>query len=413
MKLKLQRIGQVHSIPFETMWVEIKSSMAAELLLSFVMVYFTSITQCWYFAVNAWLLFALTMLRGMVLHKTFTEKSQVRRYRRVVTVSAISFVLCVFFVLLTMDMFISQDMEIGHKKNLLILMMAIVLVGLGVGDVRFTIGKIHMQILTYRYLTIAYIFGGAALTINAVLQLLVHQQLAIFQGITGLFFGIVSGVFCFYIWNKNLMRQEKNRLLFQHLFHNRLYIFTWISGKKDFVMVAMKVILGVMTMSGFMFANALYSGGMGIARHMALREKDSDYKTQIDGMMKVGATIVGASACYVIYTIRLLIRENSPQYPLEIALAIAAYTFFEFAWTMRDFFKTRKEHDVQAHEMKGINLASIMICFVMTQTAIMSTTYHGNPSFYNGLSGVLFGGLAVLLGIYMILYGSRLKKNAV
>jgi hypothetical protein len=63
--------------------------------------------------------------------------------------------------------------------------------------------------------------------------------------------------------------------------------------------------------------------------------------------------------------------------------------------------------------LRAIGFASTLSCFVLTQTAIMSFSNKGDNNFANALAGVVFGGMAALIGLYVILDSFLHKKLSV
>lgn len=92
------------------------------------------------------------------------------------------------------------------------------------------------------------------------------------------------------------------------------------------------------------------------------------------------------------------------------ALVIAFYTFIEFGINIREAFRIRKSKKLESKALRAISFSSTLLCFVLTQTAIMSFSSEGDNSFSNALSGVVFGGLAALTGLYVIIDSFRYKK---
>jgi len=95
---------------------------------------------------------------------------------------------------------------------------------------------------------------------------------------------------------------------------------------------------------------------------------------------------------------------------MQIALVIALYTFVEFGINIKETFRLRKSKNLEAKALRAISFSSTLLCFVLTQTAIMSFANEGDNSFANALSGVVFGGLAALIGLYVILDSFSHKK---
>ena len=191
----------------------------------------------------------------------------------------------------------------------------------------------------------------------------------------------------------------------------RKLIFTRVSILKDAFLVAGKGIISVISVSFFMFVNALYSAGMGIARFIAVRMHAQDEKGQVKSYRYVGIIISFSSICYVLYSIRLFFGGMTSDYDMYAALIIALYTFVEFGINIKDAIRLHKSKALEAKALRAASFSSTLICFVLTQTAIMSFASEGDNSFANALSGVMFGALASLVGLYVILDSISNKKK--
>ena len=184
-------------------------------------------------------------------------------------------------------------------------------------------------------------------------------------------------------------------------------VFTRVSIVKDVFLVVGKMFISLVSASFFLFANALYTSGMGIARFIALRMHSQPREKQITSYRLVGIIISIASICYVVYSARLFFGGKSGIYSMYIALVIALYTFVEFGINIRDIRRLRKSKALEAKALRAVSFASTLICFVLTQTAIMSFAAEGDNSFSNALSGVVFGTLAAITGVYIIIDSRR------
>lgn len=192
---------------------------------------------------------------------------------------------------------------------------------------------------------------------------------------------------------------------------HRKLVFMRITMLKDAFLVASKTAISVFSLSFFMFANALYSTGMGVARFYAVRMQFQEGVRQIKSYRFVGIIISASSICYVIYSARLFGGGKTETYSMHIALVIALYTFVEFGINVRDAFRLRKSKALETKALRAISLSSTLLCFVLTQTAIMSFAAQGDNSLANALAGVVFGGLATLVGLYIIV-DSFFQRNA-
>jgi hypothetical protein len=188
-------------------------------------------------------------------------------------------------------------------------------------------------------------------------------------------------------------------------------LFVRASIVKDFFLVIVKVILSIISSSVFMFANALFSVGMGIARYYALKMHAQKYEEQIKSYQYVGMIISGASLCYILYSIRLIFGGSMTQYPMSIALIIACYTFVEFGINIKGILGLRESKALEAKALRAIGFAGTLLCFVLTQVTIMSFASEGDHHLSNALSGIIFGSCAGIIGIYVIIKSVYIKKR--
>ncbi len=261
---------------------------------------------------------------------------------------------------------------------------------------------------------IRYINYSASLIVFALfvgVTLTMAENRSELVGLSGIVLGGSAGGLAGYQLWKSLLANENNRRLYHHFRNNSTIIFTRLSLKKDMVVVLGKIILSCITLSGFMLANALYSVGMGAARYSAIRAQNKERYQQIRSYFEIGAAIFGASLCYMVYSFKTFSRDGFLRFDMTIALIIALYTFTEFYFIIRDYIKARKTHNLISEEIKLIGLSSTMICLVLTQVAIMSFAHDGDSTFYNRLSGVIFGSVSAFIGIYMMMRARYLKRH--
>ena len=187
--------------------------------------------------------------------------------------------------------------------------------------------------------------------------------------------------------------------------------FTRVSIAKDSLLVVGKLILSIASASFLMFVNALYSAGLGSARFIALKMHEQNRTQQIKSYRQVGVIITIASSCYALYSLRLLLGAQTGPYSLHIALVIALYTFVEFGINVRAALRLRNSPALEAKALRAISFAATLICFVLTQTAIMSFASEGDNSLTNALSGIFFGVVAALVGIFVVVQSYRYQKQ--
>jgi divalent metal cation (Fe/Co/Zn/Cd) transporter len=180
----------------------------------------------------------------------------------------------------------------------------------------------------------------------------------------------------------------------------------------NLALAAGKLAIGIYTASLFLCISALYNVGIALCKLVAVRGYRAE--TGLKSYQKVGIILTVSGIVFIVYCLRLFFHGSNVIYPMEVALAIAAITFSEIGAAIYGIVIARhyKAHAISA--MKLTSLSSALISMALTQTAILSFTEKIDVSYYNGLSGVICGGVAALIGVYMIVRSAiRNKQGAV
>lgn len=203
----------------------------------------------------------------------------------------------------------------------------------------------------------------------------------------------------------------------------RWIYFANISAYSNCILALGKLILGIYTFSIFMCLNALYNAGIVVIKYIVIKGHNEAKRlpnvTNPNGYgrieyryyIQVGKIIILTSAIYVIYSIRLFIKGSNDVYPQIAAIAIASVAFTEIGTSIYGILVTRAEKEPVINALKLSNLASAMISIVLTQTAILSSKNDRDNSVVNGIAGMLFGGCAICIGVYMVIHMSRILNG--
>ncbi|MEG1524213.1 MAG: hypothetical protein RRZ24_02290 [Clostridia bacterium] len=192
----------------------------------------------------------------------------------------------------------------------------------------------------------------------------------------------------------------------------RMGLFTRLSVCKDIVLAVGKFVVGIFTQSIFLFINSFFSVGMGLARFLCLKSIHQSRKVQCSCYRTVGVLVLISGLVYMLYSVRLFIVGSTTRYPMKIAIAIAVFTFTEIILNIKGSNTARKSKAPIPEAIRLTNLASNLTCLVLTQIAIISFFYTGDASHINGLTGIVFGGGAASIGVYMMLHTRWLDKHA-
>lgn len=184
-----------------------------------------------------------------------------------------------------------------------------------------------------------------------------------------------------------------------------------ITVGKDYFLVLEKTILGFISHSSFMWINALYSCFLGIARHLCIANIKSKYKKQYKVYVKVAVLLILASIVYGVYNSIELFSGKTTVYHEYIAIGIAAFTFFEFGFSIKELIQVRKVHSPVSKALAYINFSSICTAFVLTQVVLTALNPEENHSFGNGLSAITFSIIILITGIVMLVNRKKLKLD--
>jgi len=307
----------------------------------------------------------------------------------------------------------SPDLSAGNQSYIAITMSAALLVCLIFRLISFW-NDTSLAGRLLRLTIMATMSAPLSLGITLLLYLTTAEEAAILSCMTTIIFGsmaflvIANIIMVSYCGYKGTIESIK---IISKEIRNRKLIFTRVSILKDAFFVAGKGLISIISVSFFMFVNALYSAGTGIARFIAVRMHTQEEDKQVTSYRYVGIIISTSSICYVLYSVRLFFGGKTGDYDMYVALVIALYTFVEFGINIKEAIKLRKSKALEAKALRAVSFSSTLICFVLTQTAIMSFANEGDNSFANALSGVVFGGLAALVGIYVILDSIANRKR--
>lgn len=163
-----------------------------------------------------------------------------------------------------------------------------------------------------------------------------------------------------------------------------------------------KLVFAIMTFSIFMGVNAFYTSIIGAGKYLGvLGLDDNKQKAEQWYYRRIGLLILAASTIYVLYSIRTFFFQDTTYYEKNVAIIIAAVTFFEIGFSLYGIIRATKNKDIILQAVKQLNLCSALIGLVLTQTAILSFTENKNQSTANFISALLFGSLTFIIGLWM------------
>ena len=171
-----------------------------------------------------------------------------------------------------------------------------------------------------------------------------------------------------------------------------------------------KVFLAVVSKSIILLISSFYNFSISATKKRAVAEHDDQNKKY----MEIGMLIMASSIAYTIYSVYVIVTKKALQFNMYFAILIATIAFTDLIVSSIGLIQAKRNDDIETEMIKFANLSSAFIGISLTQTAILSFTLHVDVSHYNGIGGVLFGGITSLIGTYMIIRGflmlNKVKK---
>lgn len=198
---------------------------------------------------------------------------------------------------------------------------------------------------------------------------------------------------------KDIVKDKNNR-------HKLIVIISTIYG---YLWSISKMIIGILSGAYFYLFSGFSTFFTGVNRHIYLRSRKKE-KDKIAAIL-IGAFLVLIGLFYLLYAMRLFfIEEETKEYHIIVAIAVAAFSFLELGLSIYQFSINRKNKDMTVVSFRTMNLALSLFAIVNTQNALLMA--QGEPNqLADGIFGVIAGGVAILLGIGLIILIVRKKKN--
>lgn len=103
--------------------------------------------------------------------------------------------------------------------------------------------------------------------------------------------------------------------------------------------------------------------------------------------------------------------EYTYTYSTIMGVAIATFSFTELGIAIGGLASATKKNDYLMIGIKCCNLSSALIAIVLTQISLLSITSTIDAALYNAISGVCFGALSMLIGVFMIIFYKKTIKK--
>lgn len=171
-----------------------------------------------------------------------------------------------------------------------------------------------------------------------------------------------------------------------------------------------KILFGAFTQSYFFCISGASTLLFGFVKKIYLKNYNSnDVSEKVGKSITISILLIISSALFTFYMARLFFVNDVKDYDKILSITIATFSFFELGYATYHFVKAQKTSDVLLKTFKGCSLVSSLYAIVLTQVALLSAT-KTNAQFFNGLTGVILGSFAILIGVYLLLHSCKMNK---
>ncbi len=170
------------------------------------------------------------------------------------------------------------------------------------------------------------------------------------------------------------------------------------------VFAGVKLALGVSTLSVLLIGNGLFALAIVVAKALALRAlRDrtprAHARAHATAAHRMGLVIAGAALLYVASAVPgVLGVAHAERYDPVVAVLIAAVAFVELGFAVPGALLARRTGELLLGALKRTNLAAALVLLALAQTALLSFTQTQRVDVANGVAGLLFGGIALVVG---------------
>lgn len=178
----------------------------------------------------------------------------------------------------------------------------------------------------------------------------------------------------------------------------------------SFVWSVCKIVFGVISSAYYFCISGVSTLLIGFVKKIYLSNQKSEQEQKIIKSTTISILIIISSALFVFYMARLFFITETKEYGLIMSITIAFFSFTELTISIINFVKAKKSNDLLLQSYKGCSLVSSCFAIVLTQVALLSATKSTN-NVNNAITGVVLGGFAVLVGVYLLINAIKRSKE--
>ncbi len=190
--------------------------------------------------------------------------------------------------------------------------------------------------------------------------------------------------------------------------NEKLILFRKTITSANAIVGLFKIVLAIISSSLLLFIYSFYNVSMSIAKRTSVREKQNH---KYENFYFCGIIVVISSISYILYSDYIYFNGSNSKYNLYVSIGIATLAFYHITMAIVGLVNAKRRKNLQTKTINLTNLASAFISMSMTQTALLSSKVNEDMSKYNAIGGIVFGILALIVGIYMIIYTIYMRSK--
>ena len=180
----------------------------------------------------------------------------------------------------------------------------------------------------------------------------------------------------------------------------------------NYIWACIKIVFGIFFNTLYFCLSGIYTILIAFTKRVFHNNfKNNNERECLKKFLKMAILILVASIIFIMYMSRLFFIDYSYNYNTIIGIVIAAFSFTELGISIGGIVSATKKNDYLMIGIKCCNLSSAFIAIVLTQIALLSLPETINANLYNAISGIVFGSLSMLIGIFMIIFYKKKVKN--
>ncbi len=165
-------------------------------------------------------------------------------------------------------------------------------------------------------------------------------------------------------------------------------------------------------LAAYYFFISFLRGGILVFKKKSKKEEKNDCFLDARMYRNSGIALLVLNVAMTSAIVQMIFYNAHFSYAGWTVFAYAAYAFYKMTMSVISFIKANKQTDLTVAAIRNVNLTDALVSILALQTALLTTFDKGgvNISAINAFTGFAVAAFTVFLGVYMIIYSSKIIK---